>query len=427
MSILTIKPHYLKGRVNIPPSKSMAHRSIICAALAKGKSIIRGIDFSDDMLATINAMRAMGAVVEIDGNDLYVDGTNTFSEKNIIIDCNESGSTLRFLVPVSIIKHTQVKFIGKGNLGKRPLSPFYRIMEEQNIKFNYIENELNLTINGGLKSGTFLIEGNISSQFISGLLFALPLLDGDSIIKLTTPLESSGYIFLTMQMIKNFGVEVLFDDKQTFKIKGNQKYKCCEYTVEGDYSQVAFYLVANALGSDVWCYNLDENSQQGDKACITLLENMGAITLYNKQGAINMDSKILKGINIDGSQYPDIIPIMTVALSLSEGESHVVNCKRLRDKECDRLSAITKELNALGANIKEYEDSMVIHGVKTLTGGEVSSHNDHRIAMSMAIAATRCIKPLILKNPECVSKSYPGFFEDYKMLGGTFEIEEGEF
>ncbi len=416
----------LEGRVVIPPSKSMAHRAIICAALAKGVSTIERIDFSDDMRATIEGMRALGATIQEAGNTLTIDGTHTLTTHTAVVDCNESGSTLRFLVPLAIANDRHVTFVGRGNLGKRPLDTFYTLFDKQGIHYTYEKDKLNLVIEGALQGGIFEVEGNISSQFITGLLFTLPLLKEDSEIHITTALESRGYIDLTLQMLSAFGIviENVEGRYNCFKIKGNQVYTPTDYTVEGDYSQAAFYLVGGALGNPITCTYLDPQSLQGDKACIDLLEAMGATAQWLDTQTVTMLPGHLKGITVDARQCPDIIPVMTVALALSEGTSRVIHGSRLRIKECDRLHAIAVELTKLGAVIEEHEDSLTIQGVKTLKGGTVHSHHDHRIAMSMAIAATRCEAPLELVAPACVSKSYPHFFEDFKALKGTLAIKE---
>ncbi|MGL4655683.1 MAG: 3-phosphoshikimate 1-carboxyvinyltransferase [Sarcina sp.] len=421
---IRIKSRKIVGTVSVPPSKSMAHRAVICASLAKGRSIISNLDLSDDIIATMNAMKSLGANIEELGNKSFaIDGSNTFKNKkdNIVVDCNESGSTLRFLVPLAIAEENKVKFIGRGNLGKRPLNIFYDIFDRQGIKYSYEEGVLNLDIDGALKGEIFNVAGNISSQFISGLMFTLPLLREDSKIVITTELESKGYLDLTLSMLKSFGIEVINNDYKEFIIKGNQNYKAFDYEVEGDYSQAAFYLSAGAIGNNVDIKNLDLYSLQGDKEVIEILENLGnRLVIENKRISI----KSCKGEEsvIDAKGCPDVIPVVAVAAALTKGTTKIINAGRLRIKECDRLHAITTELNKLGAKVTELEDSLVIEGVETLKGGEVSSYDDHRIAMSIAIASTRCEGDVILENPACVSKSYPHFWEDFKMLGG--EIDE---
>lgn len=438
---LTIEPKKLKGAVRIPPSKSMAHRAVICAALSNGISVIDNIDYSDDIIATIEGMKALGAEVIQEGRKLIINGENIFKKNGGVVDCNESGSTLRFLVPLSIAKGNNIKFVGRGNLGKRPLKTYYDIFDKQGIAYSCEDGVLDLSINGELKGGEFPVEGNISSQFISGLLFTLPLLKEDSKVIITTNLESKGYIDLTLSMMKKFGIEIENKDYKEFIIKGNQEYQATNYKVEGDYSQAAFYLCAGALGNDVVCNDLEEGSLQGDKECIDILKRMGAIFLkefrvtqdYHKYEGVEDErfthenkfilglgfgSEELRGTVIDASQCPDIIPVVTVVAALSNGETRIINGERLRIKECDRLHAICTELNKLGANITELEDGLIIKGVKELKGGNVDSHSDHRIAMSLAIASTRCVEDVILRDPECVKKSYPHFWDDFKMLGG---------
>lgn len=417
---VTINPKKISGEVVIPPSKSMAHRAVIAAALSKGISTIDNIDFSDDIIATIEAMRTLGAKIEIKEKSLIIDGSDTFTKKGGVIDCNESGSTLRFLVPISIAKENEITFVGRGNLGKRPLDIYYSIFNKQNIDYSYEENILNLKINGELAGDDFEVAGNVSSQFITGLLFALPLLKDDSRIIITTELQSKGYLDLTLDMLNKFGIEIINKDYKEFIIKGNQSYKAFDYSVEGDYSQGAFFLCANALGNKVLSKGLDLESLQGDKEVIEILERMGG-KLNIEGNAINMTFNELKSTVIDASQCPDVIPVLTVVAALSEGETRVINGERLRIKECDRLNAIATELNKIGANIVELENELIINGVKEFTGGEVSSHDDHRIAMSMAIASTFCKEELVITNPKCVSKSYPGFWNDFKALGGDFD------
>lgn len=423
MADLKIYPSKLKGEVKIPPSKSMAHRAIICAALSDGLCIIENIDYSDDIIATIDAMNSLGAKIVKHKDYIEVIGAYGSDEKpqeTRIIDCNESGSTLRFLVPISLLFKGSSKFIGRGNLGKRPLTTYYNIFERQGIEYSYEEGNLNLVINGELNPGTFEVEGNVSSQFITGLLFTLPLLKEDSKIIITTEMESKGYIDLTLRAMSDFGVEIINNNYREFIIKGNQKYKARNYRVEGDYSQAAFFLCADSLGNDVLCKDLDLNSLQGDKEVIDILERMNVIFNANDIGVKGTTNGELASTVIDGSQCPDIIPVLTSVAALTKGTTEIINAGRLRIKECDRLAAVTSELNKLGAKIIEKEDGLVVTGVEKLQGGvEVWSHKDHRIAMTLAIASTRCEEPIVIKDYECIAKSYPNFFEDFKALGGN--------
>ena len=422
MGDLKIYPTRLKGKVNIPPSKSMAHRAIICASLSDNLCRIDNIDYSDDIIATIDAMESLGAKITKYENYLDIIGIYNHiqnTENSRVIDCNESGSTLRFLIPISLLFKGNSKFIGRGNLGKRPLTTYYNIFEKQNIRYSYDENNLDLEIEGKLKGGIFEVDGNVSSQFISGLLFALPLIEEDSKIVINTDLESKSYVDLTLQVMKDFGIEIINNNYKEFIIKGNQKYEGRNYSVEGDYSQGAFFLCANAIGNDISCKNLNINSIQGDKEVIDILKKMNVDILVKGNEIEAQRRKKLKATYIDGSQCPDIIPILTSVAALAKGRTEIVNVGRLRLKECDRLSAIVCELNKLGANITEKKDSIIVDGVEELEGDiQVWSHKDHRIAMTLAIASSRCKKPIIIKDYNCVSKSYPKFFEDFENIGG---------
>ena len=421
MTAVKIIPTKLKGVVQVPPSKSLAHRAIICASLAKGVSRIDNIEYSRDIQATIKAMKSLGTIIEEFENYLIIDGTTTFTKQNSEIDCEESGSTLRFMVPISIVEENKVHFVGRGNLGKRPLDTFYEIFERQNIGYMYKKDVLDLYVIGKLKPDHYIIPGNISSQFITGLLFALPLLKGDSIIEITSTLESKGYIDLTLQMLSQYGIKIINNDYKSFVVMGNQEYQAHDYRVEADFSQAAFYLVAGAIGNDVVLTDLNLNSLQGDKATLSILEAMGAKINVVSDG-IKVTGENLSATQVDASQCPDVIPVVSVALALAQGKSEVINAKRLRIKECDRIIATSSQLNELGGSVVELSDSMTIRGVSEFVGGNCSSFADHRIAMMLAIAATRCNQSVIIDNMECVEKSYPSFWEDYQSLGGIIDV-----
>lgn len=421
MTAVKITPTKLKGVVQVPPSKSLAHRAIICASLAKGVSRIDNIEYSKDIQATIKAMQSLGTMIEEYDDYLIIDGSTTFTKQNSEIDCEESGSTLRFMVPIAIVEENKAHFIGRGNLGKRPLDTFYEIFERQNIGYLYKEEVLDLYVIGKLKPDHYRIPGNISSQFITGLLFALPLLNGDSIIEITSPLESKGYIDLTLQMLKQYDIKIINNEYKSFIIRGNQEYQAHDYRVEADFSQAAFYLVAGAIGNDVVLTDLNLDSLQGDKETLDILEAMGAKISVVSDG-IKVTGENLSGAIVDASQCPDVIPVVSVALALANGKSEVVNAKRLRIKECDRIVATASQINVLGGKVKELSEGMSITGISELNGGNCLSFADHRIAMMLAIAATRCNQPIIIDNMECVEKSYPSFWEDYQSLGGIIDV-----
>lgn len=427
MKGIRIMPSPLNGEVSIPPSKSISHRAIICAGLAEGISNIGNIVFSDDITATLKGMEAFGIEIVnisedyIHGNSkITINGSEKLNIFSRTINCKESGSTLRFLIPISGFSGKTVTFTGKGKLVERPLDAYYKIFDEQNIKYNNTNGKLPLTVEGLLKPDIFEVEGDISSQFITGLMFVLPLLNGDSRIVVTSELESKGYVDLTIDVLKKFSILIENNAYKDFYIKGNQKYKNIAYVVEGDFSQAAFWVVAGLLNGGIKCSNINIDSLQGDKAILDVAKAMGGkLKLYD--GNIEISKSFTKGTTIDASQYPDLVPILAVLGSLSSGTTKITNAKRLRIKESDRLNAITTELNKLGADIMELEDGLVITGKEQLSGGTVDSWNDHRIAMALAIASTRCTSPVYLTNYDSVKKSYPTFWDDFKMLGGKFD------
>lgn len=416
-----ITPNKLKGDVIIPPSKSLSHRAIIAASLAEGESKISNVLYSNDIKATINAMRACGAKIDEYEDYLIINGSNVKRKENII-DANESGSTIRFMIPIALVNNEPIEFIGHNHLVKRPLDTFLEIFDKQHIKYERGEDYLPLKVNGGLKSGYFEVRGDISSQFITGLLYALPMLDGDSHIHITTEMESKGYIDLTIDILKLFGIEIKNDNYLDYYIKGNQKFKPHDYRIEGDYSQSAFFLVANALGADINLLMMEENSHQGDKKIINDMLDFGFKSNFNN-GVLSLSSGTLKGATIDFSQSPDLGPALTVLASLANGKSDFINASRLRIKECDRITCMKEELNKLGADIKELEDGMIINGVNRLHGGIVDSHNDHRVAMALAMATLKMDGTLKILNASSVSKSFPHFWKIFEDLGGLVKYE----
>ena len=409
-----IKANRLTGEVTPPPSKSILHRYIIASSLAKGISKIENISYSDDIIATIEAMEKLGAKIEKKDNYLLIDGSKTFDKKylnnNAEIDCNESGSTLRFLFPLSIVKKNKISFKGKGKLFKRPLNSYFENFDKYKIKYSYI-NEYEILLDGELKSGEYEIDGNISSQFITGLLFSLPLLNENSKIIIKGKLESSSYIDITLDCLNKFGINIIKNSYKEFIIKGNQNYKSGNYQVEADYSQIAFFLVANSIGSNIKINGLNSNSLQGDKKIVDFIYK---IDNWNKK------EKLI----LDGSETPDIIPILSLKACISKKEIEIVNIARLRIKESDRLRAIVKELSKLGFDLLEKEDSILINSRKDfnkiINNNPVylSSHSDHRIAMTIAIASTYYDGEIILDNLDCIKKSYPNFWEVFLSLGG---------
>lgn len=422
MTQVTLTPAFLSGTVPIPPSKSVSHRAVICAALAKGPSKVDNLMFSKDITVTTEGMRKLGANIRQEGSTLYISGGRPAAKEPITIDCGESGSTLRFLIPLGLIG-IPVTFTGKGKLVERPLDSYFAIFEKQGISYETNKSCLPLTVNGRLQPGHFELPGDVSSQFISGLLFALPLLDGDSTITITSELESYGYVDLTLEMLERFGVRVEHDNHREYRIQGGQQYKNSQCSIEGDYSQSAFWLTAGTIGRPISCSNLYPRSLQGDKAVIDIIRAMGG-HISEEQDTFTAHPTPTSGTTIDASQCPDLVPVLTVLAAVSKGTTHIIKAGRLRIKECDRLKAIAQELNKVGAHVEEQEDSLIIHGKPELQGGVVESWNDHRIAMAMAVASIKCKEPVTILGSECVSKSYPHFWEDFAMLGGKVHKQD---
>ena len=403
---ITITPRRLSGKVTVPASKSVAHRLVIAAALSKGRSVIHNIYPSKDILATLDAMKALGAGISLDGDTAVIDGITDPPEK-AVIDCCESGSTLRFIIPIACALGVEATFVGSGRLPQRPITPYVEELPKHGIKLDY-SGTMPFTVSGKLTGGDFHIAGDISSQFITGLLLAFPLIDGESRIILTSPLESRPYVDITRGCLEQFGCETKVLENG-FAVSGTD-LSPCECAVEGDYSQAAFFYAANALGSDIDIGGVNVNSFQGDKKIVEICEEM----LYNRNSG-------LSPFDLDVSDIPDLVPILSVLACFADGTSYIRNAARLRIKECDRLSAMAVSLNALGGRVTELPDGLVIEGVGQLSGGTVPDFNDHRIPMAMAIAATGSTAPVTILGAQCVSKSYPDFFEVYESLGADIQ------
>ena len=413
-----------------PSSKSMGHREIICAGLACGTSIIDNISMSKDIEATMRCLKAINVAVDeipsmIEGRKaLQISGTGHPMAAADSVDCGESGSTLRFFLPLGANLNCPLTFTGQGKLVSRPLQAYYDIFDEKFIQYFNDNGNLPVTVSGQLTPGTYRLPGDVSSQFVSGLLFALPLLKGDSVIEITSPLESSAYVDMTINCLAKFGIEIENEGGQhrRYLVKGKQRYQAQDSQVEGDWSQAAFWTVGGSLGKCITCEGVNVNSLQGDQAVVGIMERMGAAI---KQDALSVtvSGGATKATVIDATNCPDIIPVLTVLAAVSEGTTKIINAGRLRIKECDRLAAMTSELNKMGAAITEEPEGLTIVGKpEGLKGGvTVDAWNDHRIAMSLAIAAQKCAVPIILTGAESVAKSYPTFWEDYKKVGGLVE------
>ena len=429
MEKIRIIPTKLHGAVHAPSSKSMGHREIICAGLAEGTSIIDNISMSKDIEATCRCLRAMGVQVEAvtskyaGRSALHITGTGRLRAALSSVDCGESGSTLRFFIPLGAQLGEAFTFCGHGKLVSRPLDAYYNIFKQQNLAYSNVNGQLPLTVNGKLQAGTYQLPGDVSSQFVSGLLFALPLLAGDSVIEITSELESAAYVDMTLSCLDKYGIKVVNENHRRYQIKGNQHYQAGSGNVEGDWSQAAFWAVGGALGNGISCTGLDINSLQGDKAICEIMRRMGAQVQLGAD-SVTVGSGKTRATVIDGANCPDIIPVLAALAAVSEGTTEIVNAGRLRIKECDRLAAMTSELNKLGAQVTELPEGLRITGrPEGLDGGaEVDAWNDHRIAMSLAVVSQCCKKPVVLTGAGSVQKSYPDFWQDYQKVGGKIEV-----
>ena len=400
------------GNITIPPSKSLAHRAIICACLAPGRSVISNIDYSVDIRATIEGMRHLGASIKEDKDTLFIDGIETFQYDGDVVNCHESGSTLRFFLPLFSLTGKRATFSGSKRLIERPQNVYEMLFQEQGIDF--VRTYPNIIIDGRLKPGELTLKGNVSSQFITGLLFALPLLEADSKIHIEPPFESRSYVDLTIQMLKRFQIIVEYEDAYTLAIKGNQQYQPTDVLVEGDYSQLVFWASLGVLNHSVETHGLDLHSLQGDKKTIDIFQSMNAGIKVLDDG-YQFCPGTLNGTVIDLNDCPDLGPMLFALATQANGKTTFQNAGRLRIKESDRIKAMETELKKLGCSISSTFGTVTITGPVKLQGNvTLHGHNDHRIVMALSILATIADEPITIDDAQAISKSYPGFFKDLK-------------
>lgn len=421
---IVCRPSELSGTVRAIPSKSDAHRKLICAALSEnGGTLPLYPPFCDDIAATVRCLTALGAAFTETPDGLRV--TPVKRQAYAELDCGESGSTLRFLLPVAMCVCDNIAVTGHGRLPERPINTLTEAMSAHGVQFSGEKLPLNAV--GTLTGGVYEIAGNISSQFLSGLLMALPLCESDSEIRLTTALQSSKYVDMTLDTLRLFGAEITVSEHDGFlryAIKGKQKLHFPDnITIDGDWSNAAFWLAgAVGDGDSVTVSGLDPDSTQGDKAIAEILRGAGA-DVQRDAHSISVSGGAMRGINASMEEIPDLLPILAVCAACADGTSHFTNAERLRIKESDRLSAVAELLHAIGGRVDELPDGLTVRGGQ-LTGGTVDAQNDHRLVMAAAIAALRCKKPVTILGAEAVNKSYPSFFSDYRDLGGIAEITD---
>ena len=398
MSKVVIENSSLNGEVLIPPSKSAAHRAMVCSFLAGGGSV-KPIIPSNDMIAMEQVIDAL-------------------ENNSDTADCIESGNTLRFMIPVAAALGKSITFVGSGRLPERPIGDYLRLLPQHGVKC-ICDGRLPLKIEGQLTSGVYEIAGNISSQYITGLLLALPVLDGDSEIILTTELQSKPYVDMTIKVMADYGVKVQETENGYF-VKGNQEYNILDYTVESDWSQAAFFLAGGVLSGDVILRGLDINSPQGDKEIVNALKCFGA-DIEIGADYIRAKKSELEGIEIDVTDIPDTVPALAVTAAFAKGTTVIKGGARLRLKESDRIESVVSNLRRMGVEVEEKPDGMIITG-----GGaratQLHGYNDHRIPMAFSIAALCAPGTTVITDAQSINKTYPGFFEDYNNIGGRANV-----
>ncbi len=430
---VTVRPTLaLNGEICAPASKAYTQRMVVAAALSTGNSKISGPLESEDSQATVRAITALGAKIRAEGDCWTVEGTAPIHGASKPIDCGESGATLRFMIPVAALAATQSVFVlGKG-LANRPLEPLLNSLRQLGAKAEFRKRsngEAHVHVEGGgILGGKARLPGDVSSQFVSGLMFACPLANGDTELMLTSPLESQSYVQMTQEVLSRHGVNVeISKDYRKVKIHGGQSYRTVDGKVPGDFSSAAFLLAAAAITkSDVTVRNLDRTTAQGDKAILSILKEMGV------QGKVCADSVEIWGdgeplspTDVDARDIPDLVPVCAALACHSKGKSRIHNAQRVRWKESDRLASMYAELRNMGADVRADENSLTINGPCSLHGTVIDPFSDHRVAMACAVAALRAEGETVIADAECVRKSYPQFFNDLRKIGA--DVVGGEF
>jgi 3-phosphoshikimate 1-carboxyvinyltransferase len=429
VDVIVMKTEELSGIVCAPSSKSYTQRMVIAAALSNGSSKVSDPLLSEDTEATLRAVTALGAKVTVEEGCWTIEGTKVLKGAKEPIDCGESGATLRFMVPVAALANESSTLVFKGSVEKRPMAPLLASLNELGAKAHIgklDDKDAVFVEGGGIIGGETSIPGNVSSQFISGLMFACPKAQVDTEIMLSSPLESEGYIKMTEAVLVNHGVKVPAHENH-IHIPANQTFTSADGRVPGDFSSAAFLLAAAAIThSKVQINNLDYGSVQGDKAMIGILKHIGV------NGKVCADSveiegsgSLLKTNEVDAKHIPDLVPAIAVLMCYAKGTSHIFGANRLRLKESDRLESLYLELKKMGAQITIDSDGLIIEGVSPLHGAIIDPHNDHRIAMACAVAALGAEGQTTIQNADCVRKSYPQFFTHLRQIGA--DIVGGKF
>ena len=411
---IKIYPSLISNTVSIPASKSVVHRVLIASSLSIGKSEISNVDFNEDILATIEGLKKLGAKIETIDKTILIEGLDINKKlDSVLIDANESGSTLRFLIPLATHLSKTSKFIGSERLMERPLSVYQTIYNDQSLIF---KDQKYKEIQGSLVAKDYIIKGDISSQFISGLMFVLPLLENDSTIQIIKPYESKSYVDLTISILKKYNINI-GQDKNKYYIAGKQSYQAHNLKAEGDFSQAAFFCALGAINNELTINNINHNSVQGDKVILDFLNELG-VKVEKNESAITIFKSSLKSASFDLADAPDLGPIMCALGLFSDEYIELFNVHRLRLKESDRLLAMKTQLEKLGAKVDLHKNSIKVYRLEKFMDKEIEIDgcNDHRIVMALAIVATVLKKPMTIMGYEAVNKSYPNFFKDLNRL-----------
>ncbi len=413
---ISVNAKQVSGKVKVISSKSELHRLLILSAFAKEKSKIEfyGV-ISLDVEATLDCLRAVGAKIKVEENVFIVEPIKELPKGRVKLFCRESGSTLRFILPIFCMLGIEQEITVSGRLKDRPLSPIYEILKENGVNLSN-KGEYPLYTKGKFSLDKVEIDGGISSQFISGLLMAFAIANENGKVTVKGDFQSKSYVDITVNAIKSFGVNVSVKDSE-YTVYGNE-YNGKNLTAYGDWSNGAFFLALGALSGNISVLGLNENSFQGDKKIVNLIKEFGG-NIISGNGEITVENSQTKGIEIDVNDIPDLAPVLAVISGVSNGKTTIYNGKRLRLKESDRIKSVVQMINAIGGIATEKEDGMEIIGVKEYTGGVVDSFNDHRIVMASAIASAKCKNSVTIINAEAVNKSYPSFFEELKRLGAS--------
>ena len=418
-----IKPNEIKGKMKSIPSKSLLHRAIILSGIAKDREIIleQVNTISEDIEATLTCIEKLGAKTKVEGDSIRITSLGNIKKSKVELHCKESGTTLRLLLPLVSTFSKEATVDCSEGLRKRPIRELIETLEESGLYFK--EKGFPINISGNVTTDFFKISGDISSQYVSGLLLLSSLLDQRSSIYLTTKLESRAYVNITIKVLRDFGIIVNELEEGVFEIYGGRDkiLPPKEYQIEGDWSNAAFFLVGGCLGDSIKMSGLNLESSQGDKKIVQILKKAGAI-LTCSDDFISSNRSHLNSFEVDFSETPDLFPILSVVAALSKGQSILKGGERLKLKESNRIESTFQMLKSLGSDVKKRDDGLIIQGKEILDGGIVNSFNDHRIVMSATMASIKCKEPVSIVNAGAVKKSYPNFFDDFKKVGGIFDV-----